>query len=70
MFLGDALLTVLMVRVLHILTKPDDSVARRIIQWQSESPDCQMDSVDLTLPDPDYQALLDRVFAADSIQVW
>jgi hypothetical protein len=36
----------------------------------SRHPCATVEIFDLTQPEPDYQALLDKVFAADSVQVW
>ena len=33
-------------------------------------PDWQVESVDLTREDVDYRKLLEKIFSADSIQVW
>ncbi|MEK7674409.1 MAG: hypothetical protein AAB676_01070 [Verrucomicrobiota bacterium] len=59
-----------MVRILHILTKPDDALAAEIISGQGRLPDHSVKIVDLTGPDPDYRALLEDIFAADSVEVW
>ncbi len=58
--------------VLHILTNPDDRLAQEIISRQRGLPPdhLEVEVVDLTLPNPDYNALLTRIFAADSIAVW
>ena len=56
----------LMPRVLHILTRPSDDLAAGIL---AETPP-EAVVVDLTAPDPDYAALLDEIFKADSVQVW
>lgn len=56
---------------LHILTRPDDALPREIIACQRarESPEI-VEVFDLTVPAPDYSALLEKVFAADSVAVW
>ncbi len=59
-----------MPRLLHILTRPDDSLARELIALQQSAADNDVQVVDLTLPDPDYKALLEKIFAADSVQSW
>ncbi|HEY2953315.1 MAG TPA: hypothetical protein VGK40_12065 [Verrucomicrobiae bacterium] len=56
--------------VLHITTRPDDALALAVLARQSGQAELQVDVVDLTAPEPDYQALLERIFAADSVQVW
>lgn len=57
-------------RILHILAKPDDALAAEIISGQGRLPDHTVKVADLTGPDPDYRALLEDIFAADSVAVW
>ena len=57
-------------RLLHILTKPDDDVAETIIAAHRQGTGLKVTVVDLTKSEPDYPALLEEIFAADSIQVW
>jgi hypothetical protein len=57
-------------RVLHILTRPDDALAREVIARQKRKPENEIEVADLTLPGPDYKELLDKIFAADSVQTW
>ena len=59
-----------MSRLLHILTTPDDALAKAMIDRHRESPGREVRLVDLTKSEPDYLALLEEIFAADSIQVW
>jgi hypothetical protein len=56
--------------LLHILTKPNDTLALEIISHQRQQPGTNVEVVDLTQPEPDYKALLDQIFAADSVAVW
>lgn len=56
--------------LLHILTEPADTLAKEIIETQRTKPENQIDVVDLTQPGADYKKLLDKIFAADSVQVW
>jgi hypothetical protein len=58
--------------LLHILTKENDTLAREVITRQQETlpPNRRMEVVDLTHPNPDYRALLEKIFAAESVQVW
>ena len=56
--------------VLHIVTKPDDALARDMIARQRELPDITVEVVTLPSEGADYSALLDRIFEADSVQVW
>jgi hypothetical protein len=56
---------------LHILTRPDDPLPRKIIERQraQQLPEA-VEVFDLTVPAPDYSALLQKLFAADSVAVW
>jgi hypothetical protein len=56
--------------VLHILTRPEDALARAVIGCQASEPDLAVEVVDLTQPRPDYDALVEKIFAADSVGVW
>jgi len=56
--------------LLHVLTQPEDGLAAKIIGCQEAQPGCRVGIVDLTAPDPDYEALLEKIFTADSVQVW
>jgi hypothetical protein len=57
-------------RVLHILTRPDDPLAQVMMARQKRAAGLKVESVDLTLPEPDYKELLEKIFAAESIQSW
>jgi hypothetical protein len=59
-----------MPRVLHILTRHDDALAREIIARQKENHLEGIEIVDLTKPRPDYEELLEKIFAADSVESW
>lgn len=56
--------------VLHMLTRPQDPLPQDVIARQQRDPNLRIDVADLTLPEPDYDRLLDQIFAADSVQVW
>ncbi len=45
-------------RLLHILTSENETRAREIIIRERAQPDCEVEVVDLTKPEPDYHALL------------
>jgi hypothetical protein len=53
-------------RILHIVTVPDDGLAEKVISLQRNRRDQEVKVADLTIPDPDYRALLEEIFAADS----
>jgi hypothetical protein len=59
-----------MPQILHILTSATDPLTEKVIALQSEQPQVETQMVDLTRKEPDYQDLLARIFAADSVQVW
>lgn len=56
--------------ILHILTQPEDELTRAVIAGQRALPDTAVDTVELTGPAPDYDTLVGKIFAADSVQVW
>jgi len=57
-------------RVLHILTRPDDALVRELIARQKNAAGNKVEVVHLTRPEPDYKALLEKIFAADSVESW
>ena len=56
--------------LLHILTQPSDPLADEIIARQKANPENQIEMVDLTQAEVDHKKLLEKIFAADSVQVW
>jgi len=59
-----------MPRILHILTQPPDELVTRLVRDQQLEAANQVEVVDLTQPSPDYTALVEKVFAADSVASW
>ena len=57
-------------RVLHILTRADDALAQTLAARQQEAAGLAVEAVDLTLAEPDYKALLEKIFAAESVESW
>ena len=57
-------------RVLHIVTRPADAASAELIAAQRELAAHEVRVCDLTQPEPDYRALLEEIFAADSVAVW
>jgi len=55
---------------LHILTRPADELVTTLLERERAADQAQIEVVDLTQPNPDYGALVDRVFAADSVVTW
>ncbi len=56
--------------LLHVLTQTEDALAADIIAKQKTETENQVEVVDLTKDDADYKSLLEKIFAADSVQVW
>jgi hypothetical protein len=56
--------------LLHILTRKEDSLAHHIIALQREKKQNAVEVVDLNEQAPDYPALLEKIFLADSVAVW
>ena len=56
--------------VLHIISRQEETFARQLIARQKEQHELKVEVVDLTQPEPDYTAVLEKIFAADSIAVW
>lgn len=56
--------------ILHILTQPEDALAQTIIAEQRRQPGTTVETADLSQAKPDYSALVERIFAADSVEVW
>ena len=56
--------------LLHILTKPDDTLALEIIRLQKTDLSQSVITADLTKKNPDYKRLVENVFAADAVNVW
>jgi len=56
--------------VLHILTRPDDALAQEVVARQQSDVGNKVEAMDLTLPGPDYKALLEKIFQADSVESW
>ncbi len=56
--------------ILHIVTRAEDALSRDVIERQREFADVQIDVVELTASAPNYDALVEKIFAADSIEVF
>ena len=56
--------------LLHVLTRPDDQLANKVASLQSEDPQNKIEMLDLTVKEPNYRLLLEKIFEADSVQVW
>ena len=56
--------------ILHILVRPEDDLTRDLIAQQQRLPGTAVEILDLTNPAPDYNAAVDAIFTADSVEVW
>jgi hypothetical protein len=56
--------------ILHILTDANCAVAAAIIEAQKADRDVELEVLDLTPATPNYDALLEKIFSAESVQVW
>jgi hypothetical protein len=56
--------------LLHIVTKPDDGFAEVMLKNEQALANTKVEVVDLTKKNPDYDQLVEKIFAADSIQAW
>jgi hypothetical protein len=56
--------------ILHLLTRPDDPLARIVIEKQRALEQVAVETIDLSRPEADYARVVERLFAADSIEVW
>ena len=57
-------------RILHIFTRAEDPLTRELMARQRTAVGNMVEAVDLTVPEPDYKALLEKVFQADSVESW
>ncbi len=55
---------------LHILTRPADALVTTLLERERTAGQTLVEVVDLTQPEPDYGALVEQVFAADSVVTW
>lgn len=55
---------------LHILTRPPDELVQALITGPRGEPGPEVVVVDLTQSDPDYAALVEKVFQSDSVVTW
>ena len=56
--------------ILHILTQPPDELVKKTIERQRAFPETNVEVSDLTQESPDYDSLIDKIFAADSIDIF
>jgi len=58
-----------MKKILHVLTNENDALASEVLS-QQQSPEWKLEIIDLTRGQPDYPALVRKIFEADSVAVW
>jgi hypothetical protein len=56
--------------ILHIITKTDDALAKVISEKEASEGTVKCEIFDLTKSDASYEELVEKIFAADSVQVW
>lgn len=56
--------------ILHITTRRDDAFAKSVIEQEQSQPETRCEVIDLTKRDANYDELVQKIFAADSVQVW
>ena len=56
--------------ILHIKSDTADTRAEAVINHQLAQDELHVEIMDLGVDQPDYEALLDKIFAADSVAVW
>jgi hypothetical protein len=56
--------------VLLVLTRPEDPLDATLREATVNTPDTQVETVDLRGENPDYPRLLQAIFLSDSVQVW
>jgi len=56
--------------ILHILVRPEDDLTSDVIAQQKRLPETAVKILDLTNPAPDYNAAVEAIFTADSVEVW
>jgi hypothetical protein len=59
-----------MTRQLHVLTAPPDEFTRTLLDALKRSPSVELTVADLTGATPDYDRLVEQIFASDSIASW
>jgi hypothetical protein len=56
--------------ILHLLTQPEDELTRAVITGQRALPETVVETIELTGSTPDYNAVVEKIFAAGSVEVW
>ena len=56
--------------VLHILSWPENELAREVVAKQQALAGVKIEVADLTATDVNYDDLIEKIFSADSVEVW
>lgn len=56
--------------ILHLLSRGEDEWPAQVIELQKQVPDTHHEVIDLRRENTDYTAVVQKIFAADSVQVW
>lgn len=57
-------------KILHLLTRAERTLPDGVIATQKQNPQFQIEVIDFNQAEPDYRQLLEKIFEADSIEVW
>ena len=55
--------------ILHIITRTEDELTRELIAQQRALLETEVEVADLTAAAPDYDALVEKIFTTDSVEV-
>ncbi len=56
--------------ILHLLTRPADELTRELIARQRALTETKIEVLDMNSAAPDYDDVVEKIFSADSIEVW
>jgi hypothetical protein len=56
--------------VLHIFTRPENELALEVVAKQQALAEVKIEVADLTATDVNYDDLIEKIFSADSVEVW
>ncbi len=56
--------------ILNIISRSPDEATREVISEQRKLADTHVEVIQLDNPAVDYDELIDKIFSADSIEVW
>ena len=56
--------------ILHLLSRPEDELTRELIARQLALTETKIEVADLNGAAPDYDDVVEKIFSADSVEVW